>query len=79
MTARFAIAWIDSDGIADIVFMPKYVPSGYPLDVLLLRQSFYAKTAEQFGALMVWRSHLKHGSQVLGERLWKSGNLSVRH
>jgi NAD+ synthase (glutamine-hydrolysing) len=56
---------------ANIVVTPELALTGYPPEDLLLRQSFYAKTAEQFEALVADLAELKDVHVVIGHPILK--------
>jgi NAD+ synthase (glutamine-hydrolysing) len=58
---------------ADIVLTPELSLAGYPPEDLLLRQAFYAKTAEAFGALVEELSPLKDVHVVVGHPVLENG------
>jgi NAD+ synthase (glutamine-hydrolysing) len=58
---------------ADIVLTPELSLAGYPPEDLLLRQSFYAKTAEQFEALTADLAALKDLHVVIGHPVTQNG------
>lgn len=58
---------------ADIVLTPELLLTGYPPEDLLLRQAFYAKTAEAFEALVAALSELKDVHVVIGHPLLQEG------
>jgi NAD+ synthase (glutamine-hydrolysing) len=58
---------------ADIVLTPELSLVGYPPEDLLLRQSFYAKTAQAFDALAADLADLKDVHVVVGHPLAKDG------
>ncbi|HEX7635391.1 MAG TPA: NAD+ synthase [Noviherbaspirillum sp.] len=58
---------------ADIVLTPELSLAGYPPEDLLLRHSFYAKTAEQFELLMADLANLKDVHVVVGHPVLQDG------
>lgn len=58
---------------ADIVLTPEMSLVGYPPEDLLLRQSFYAKTAEQFEALTAELANLDNVHVVVGHPVLHEG------
>lgn len=58
---------------ADIVLTPELVLTGYPPEDLLLRQSFYAKSAEQFEMLMSELAGLENVHVVVGHPVQQEG------
>lgn len=58
---------------ADIVLTPEMSLVGYPPEDLLLRHSFYAKTAEQFAALTAELADLKDVHVVVGHPVLHDG------
>ena len=58
---------------ADIVLTPELSLTGYPPEDLLLRHSFYAKTAEQFEALAADLADLCHVYVVIGHPILQNG------
>jgi NAD+ synthase (glutamine-hydrolysing) len=58
---------------ADIVLTPELSLAGYPPEDLLLRHSFYAKTAEQFEALAADLADLKDVHVVVGHPVLHEG------
>ena len=58
---------------ADIVLTPELSLAGYPPEDLLLRHSFYAKTAEQFEALAADLADLKNVHVVVGHPVLHEG------
>ena len=62
-----------ADQGADIVLTPELSLAGYPPEDLLLRQSFYAKSAEQFGMLANDIADLKGVHVVVGHPVLHAG------
>ncbi len=58
---------------ADIVLTPELSLAGYPPEDLLLRQSFYAKTAEQFDVLTTELADLRNLRVVVGHPVLQDG------
>jgi NAD+ synthase (glutamine-hydrolysing) len=58
---------------ADIVVTPELALVGYPPEDLLLRQSFYAKTAQTFDSLAAELSDLKDLHVVVGHPVMRDG------
>jgi NAD+ synthase (glutamine-hydrolysing) len=58
---------------ADIVLTPELSLAGYPPEDLLLRQAFYAKTAEAFDALVQELSSMKDLRVVVGHPILENG------
>lgn len=58
---------------ADVVLTPELSLVGYPPEDLLLRQSFYAKTAETFDAMTAELSSLKDLHVVIGHPIMRDG------
>jgi NAD+ synthase (glutamine-hydrolysing) len=58
---------------ADIVVTPELSLTGYPPEDLLLRQSFYAKTAQVFETLTAQLSALKDLHVVIGHPIFRDG------
>ncbi len=58
---------------ADVVLTPELSLVGYPPEDLLLRQSFYAKTAETFDAMTAELSSLKDLHVVIGHPVMRDG------
>jgi NAD+ synthase (glutamine-hydrolysing) len=58
---------------ADVVLTPELSLTGYPPEDLLLRHSFYAKTAEQFEALTAELAGLKDVHVVIGHPVLQEG------
>lgn len=58
---------------ADIVLTPELVLTGYPPEDLLLRQSFYAKSTEQFEMLMSELAGLENVHVVVGHPVLQEG------
>ncbi|HJW57898.1 MAG TPA: NAD+ synthase [Burkholderiaceae bacterium] len=58
---------------ADVVLTPELCLAGYPPEDLLLRQSFYAKTAEAFDALAADLSGFRNLHVVVGHPVVKDG------
>jgi NAD+ synthase (glutamine-hydrolysing) len=58
---------------ADVVVTPELSLVGYPPEDLLLRRSFYAKSAEAFDALCGELASLRDLHVVVGHPLWRDG------
>jgi|GEM_PF-3640612 len=58
---------------ADIVLTPELSLTGYPPEDLLLRQSFYAKTARMFEALTLQLAEFKDLHVVIGHAIAREG------
>ena len=58
---------------ADVVLTPELSLVGYPPEDLLLRQSFYAKSADALAALIVDLAGLNHLHVVVGHPVMKEG------
>ena len=58
---------------ADLVLTPELSLAGYPPEDLLLRHSFYAKTAEQFELLMADLADLRDVHVVVGHPVLQNG------
>jgi NAD+ synthase (glutamine-hydrolysing) len=58
---------------ADVVLTPELCLTGYPPEDLLLRDAFYAKTAEEFEALAADLAQLKGVHVIVGHPLMEQG------